>query len=208
VKFLFGDGGKAEVGIAGGDLFFLRSERVLVERGILAGKRTQRSGDVLQLLGVAAFSTGCDLVEEGSAYGKSQGDILRRQGAYCWVNAGRIGLCGKALPEVGAPGVEVVHPCLYGKAPRADPVYSELSGPKVVGQRSHGRGVPVLVGVVLVEKAGVDVIVAIGEDGRGDCNAVAQETASRGTAAIDLGLDVFEDGALSAFSRFHSVPIF
>jgi hypothetical protein len=61
--------------------------------------------------------------------------------------------------------------------------------------------------LVLPEQVGGDVVVAVGEDGSGDCDAVAKEAASRGKAAVELGLDVFDDNALTAFGRFHLVPI-
>ena len=49
---------------------------------------------------------------------------------------------------------------------------------------------------------------AIAEDGGGDDYAVAEEATSRGASAVELRLDVFEDDTLSAFGRFHLVPIF
>jgi hypothetical protein len=61
--------------------------------------------------------------------------------------------------------------------------------------------------LALVKEAGEDVVVAVGEDGCGDGDAVAEEAAGRGEAACDLGLDVFDDDALTAFGRFHLVPI-
>jgi hypothetical protein len=66
---------------------------------------------------------------------------------------------------------------------------------------------PAGVGVVLVEKAAQNVVVAIAEDGGGDGDAVAEEAANRGASAVELWLDVFEDDSLSAFGRFHLVPI-
>ena len=48
-------------------------------------------------------------------------------------------------------------------------------------QRGHGRGLPARVALVLVEQAGGDVVVAVGEDGGGDGDAVAEEAARRGS---------------------------
>ena len=52
------------------------------------------------------------------------------------------------------------------------------------------------------------MVMAIAEDGGGDDYAVAEEATSRGASAVELRLDVFEDDTLSAFGRFHLVPIF
>jgi hypothetical protein len=51
------------------------------------------------------------------------------------------------------------------------------------------------------------VVVAVAEDSGGYGDAVAEEATRRGAAAVDLGLDVFDDDALTAFGRFHLVPI-
>ena len=59
---------------------------------------------------------------------------------------------------------------------------------------------------MLPEQAGGDVVVAIGEDGGGDGDAIAEEAARGEEAAVDLGLDLFDDDSLTAFGRFHFVP--
>jgi hypothetical protein len=48
--------------------------------------------------------------------------------------------------------------------------------------------------------------VAVGEDGGGDLDAVAEEAAGWGEAARDLGLDGFDDDSSTSFGRFHIVP--
>jgi hypothetical protein len=57
---------------------------------------------------------------------------------------------------------------------------------------------------MLVEQAGGDVVVAVGEDGGSDVYGIAKDAAGGVTATIDLGLDVFDDDALAAFYGFHS----
>ena len=79
-----------------------------------------------------------------------------------------IGLGGEALPEVGAPGVEVVDPGLDGELPGAELVDGEAGGPEVVGERGHGDGAPAPFAGVAVEQACGDMVVAVGEDGGGD----------------------------------------
>jgi len=56
-----------------------------------------------------------------------------------------------------------------------------------------------------LQQARGDVVVAIGEDGGGYGDAVAEEAARGEEAAVDLGLDIFDDDALTAFSRFHII---
>ena len=116
-----------------------------------------------------------------------------------------VGLGGEALAQVVAPGVEVVDPGLDGEDPGAELVDGEAGGPHVVDQRGHGGGAPVAFALVLVEEARGDVVVAVGEDGGGDVDAVAEEAAGGVAAAVDLGLDGFDDDSLTAFFRFHLV---
>ena len=83
---------------------------------------------------------------------------------------------------------------------------------KLADQRSLGSAVmgdrlPVGSLVVFVEQAGGDVVVAVGEDGGGDVDVVAEDAAGGVAATIDLGLDLFDDDALTAFGRFHLIPV-
>ena len=59
---------------------------------------------------------------------------------------------------------------------------------------------------MLPEQAGGDVVVAVAEDGGGDGDAIAEEAARGEEAAVDLGLDLFDDDSSTAFGRFHFVP--
>ena len=56
-----------------------------------------------------------------------------------------------------------------------------------------------------VEETGGDVVVAVAEDGGGDGDLVAEDAAGGVAAAVDRRLDRFDDDALTAFSRFHSL---
>jgi hypothetical protein len=60
---------------------------------------------------------------------------------------------------------------------------------------------------VLIKEAGGYVVVSVGEDGGGDSYRVPKEPAYRVAAAIDLGLDFFDDDAATAFCGFHGVFI-
>ena len=91
--------------------------------------------------------------------------------------------------------------------PRSQLIDDEAGRPHVVDQRDHGGGTPGGLAAVLVEQARGDVVVAVGEDGGGDLDPIAENAACRVTAAIDLGLDLFDDDSLTAFGRFHSIPI-
>ncbi len=59
---------------------------------------------------------------------------------------------------------------------------------------------------MLPEQAGGDVVVAVAEDGGGDGDAIAEEAARGGEAAVNLGLHLFDDDASTAFGRLHFVP--
>ena len=194
--------GEGEVGIAGGELFDLGGERVLVEGGLHLRRGAQGCGDRLQLFGVGTVGEGRGLVEEVGADGEGNGDVLRREVALRGV--GRVGLRGKALAQVVAPGVEVVDPGPDGEGPGAELVDGEAGGPQIVGQFGHGSGAPGAFAVGLVEEARGDVIVAVGEDGGRDVDAVAQDAAGGITAAVHLRLDLFDDDSFTAFGRFHS----
>ena len=136
---------------------------------------------------------------------EGDGNVLRRQVALGRIGAGWIGLGGEALLEVVAPGVEVVDPGLDGVDPGAELVDGEAGRPQVVDQRRHGRGTPGAFALVLVEQARGDVVMAIGEDGGGYADVVAEETARGIAAAIDLRLDGFDDDSLTAFFWFHLI---
>jgi hypothetical protein len=60
--------------------------------------------------------------------------------------------------------------------------------------------------LVLVKEACEDVVMTVGEDGGRDGDSVVEEAARRSEATVNLGLDIFDDDALTAFGRFHSVP--
>ena len=47
------------------------------------------------------------------------------------------------------------------------------------------------------------MVVAVGEDGGGDGDLVVEDALGGIAAAVDLGLDLFDDDALAAFDRFH-----
>ena len=53
-----------------------------------------------------------------------------------------------------------------------------------------------------------DVVVAIAEDGCGDCDGVAEDSLCRVAAAVDLRLNFFDNDAFAAFNRFHITQIF
>ena len=209
---LFGVGGKGEVGIAGGKLFDLGREGVLVEGELLAGQCAQRSGDGLEAIDVdglrflaAGAGAGCGLVEELRANLEGDGNVLRRKIAPGGVGAGGVGLGGEALFEVVAPSVEVVDPGLDGVGPGAELFDGEAGGPQVVDERGHGRGAPLAFALMLEEEARGDVVVAVREDGGGDRDLISNDAAYGVAATIDLGLDGFDDDSLTAFFGFHLV---
>jgi hypothetical protein len=47
------------------------------------------------------------------------------------------------------------------------------------------------------------VVVAVGEDGGGDVDCIAEDATDRIAATIDLGLYLFDDDAFTAFDGFH-----
>ena len=47
------------------------------------------------------------------------------------------------------------------------------------------------------------MVVAVGENSRGDVDRVSENAAGGVSAAIHLGLDLFDDDAFTAFGRFH-----
>jgi hypothetical protein len=56
---------------------------------------------------------------------------------------------------------------------------------------------------MLVEEAGEDVVVTVGEDGGRDLHAIIEEAAGGLASAVDLRLDLFDDDSLAAFDWFH-----
>src|ERR1700686_4546220 len=68
----------------------------------------------------------------------------------------------------------------------------KLSLPLIVGQRIHGNFLPIGLRFGPMPQNGVQEIVAVGEDVRGDNYAFANRTLDGETSAIDFRLDVLD----------------
>jgi GH15 family glucan-1,4-alpha-glucosidase len=217
VQLVLGCGGVAVVGVALDQLFHSRCEWVIVVGNGFGGHPAEVGGDLAKGGGVGSggpCSGGLDLAHSDL---ECDGNILRRgdgrggRGRIRGVGVGRGGaggiawarLGGEALAQVVAPGIEVIDPGAEREAPGADAVDGEGGGPHVIGERVHGFDLPAGIALVFVEELGSYVVVAVGEDGCGDVDAIAEEAAGGIAAAIDLGLDVFNDDALASFDWFH-----
>jgi hypothetical protein len=201
---LLAGGGVAEVGVLGDELLNGIGERVLVERRLAVGHPAERGCDVLQMPGVGSAGACGGLVDELRADVEGERDVLWRQVALDGV--GGVGLRVETLAKVGAPGIEVVDPGLDGEDPGAEAICGEASCPHVVGKGRHGGGAPVGLTFRFIEQPGGDMIMAVRKDGGGDFDLVAQEATGGIAAAVDLGLDLFDDNSVTAFFRFHSIP--
>src|ERR1700733_1508182 len=89
--------------------------------------------------GVGALSALGGLVQKENTGAQGEGNVLRL--ARC-VGRGWRALGGDPLSQVGAPGAEVIDPCLDGVEPVAELVHGEGGRPKVVGEWLYRRGAP------------------------------------------------------------------
>ena len=185
--------GEAEVGMFRYERDELGGDGGVVERKIPVGEFAELGCGEFEFPGVGALGAGGGCVEMVGADAEGEGDVLRG-----------VVLGGEALGEIVVPGVEVVDPGFDGEVPRADFVGGEGGGPEVVGEGGEGGGLPLALGVVAIEEACGDVIVAVAEDGGGDLDGVAEDALGGMAAVVDRWLDLFDDDSLAAFDWLHA----
>jgi hypothetical protein len=105
------------------------------------------------------------------------------------------------------PRLESIDPCLHRIAVVLELVNLEATLPTVVDERLHGGYVPTSVSLFTVEQHSRQKVMAVGENIRFDGDLLAHHAFCGESAAIDLGLNAFDNDALSAFSgMFHVSP--
>jgi hypothetical protein len=190
--------GKAEVGIFCCERDQARGDGRVIGGEVLVGEFTKFCSEEAELFGILfgrdrALGAGGGGVEMACADAEGEGDILRG-----------IMLRSEAFGEVVLPGVEVVDPGFDGEVPWTDFVEGEDGGPEVIGESAEGGGLPFALRSVAIEQARGDVVVAVGEDGGGDLDGVAEDALGGMAATIDGWLDVFDDDSLAAFKGLHA----
>jgi hypothetical protein len=198
-------GGKGQVGMLRGEVDDLVAQRKFIFWKIAFGEAIEISCRLGEELAVGAFGALRGLMEQDRARLQGKGNVLRLGGGVRCVG---VWLGREALLQVGAPGVEVIDPCLEGVEPVAELVDREGDSPEIVGEGRQRRGAPVFFAGVPVKQASGDVVVAVTEDCRGHGDGVAEDSLCGIAAAIDLRLDFFDDDTFPAFDRFHITQVF